>query len=82
MSCSSRRDGLCVHPEASRRTGCRPSPGVCRACPDYSGPDRGLGDTVHRVAVAVGIVEAVGPCAGCAKRRASLNDSVRFRREG
>jgi hypothetical protein len=51
-------------------------------CPDYAGPDRGLGDTVHRIAVATGIVEAVGTCAGCARRRASLNDSIRFRREG
>lgn len=82
MSCSSSRHGVCSHPEASRRTGSRPSPGVCRVCPDYAGPDRGLGDTVHRIAVATGIVEAVGTCAGCARRRASLNDSIRFRREG
>ena len=30
--------------------GGRPSHGVCRACPTYTGPNRGLGDWVHRFA--------------------------------
>ena len=46
-----------------------PSPGTCRVCGSYEGPDRGLGDTVARAAKAVGIK----PCGGCQKRREALN---------
>ena len=41
----------------------------CVECPDYVGPDRGIGDTIKRVASKVG----VKPCGGCQKRREALN---------
>jgi len=58
--------------------GGRPSPGVCRACDRYDGPDRGLGDTVHRIAQATGIAAVVervkgGPCGKCKERRRRWN---------
>jgi hypothetical protein len=58
--------------------GGRPSPGVCRGCDRYDGPDRGLGDTVHRLAQATGIAAVVefvngGPCGGCEERRRQMN---------
>ncbi len=41
----------------------------CAPCPEYRGPDRGLGDTIKRATDAVG----VKPCGGCQRRRESLN---------
>jgi hypothetical protein len=59
------------------RYGGKPSDGVCRQCPDYSGPSRGLGDTIDKITSATGIkavVKAVaGEGCGCAQRRVSLN---------
>jgi hypothetical protein len=72
-------EGRCTSPLALPLYGERPSAGVCRQCEHYDGPDRGLGDTVHRVAKATGvarIVKAVkGDCGACAKRRQALNDA-------
>lgn len=56
---------------------------VCAACADYEGPDRGLGDVVHRVAQATGLTKVVktvfkSDC-GCEKRRATLNTMVSFK---
>jgi hypothetical protein len=76
----------CKHHDGSRCTngialplyGATPSAGVCRVCAHYDGPDRGLGDTVHRVARATGVARVVravkgGDCGGCAERRRALN---------
>tara|TARA_R110002012_G_scaffold30807_5_gene92798 strand:+ start:211 stop:492 length:282 start_codon:yes stop_codon:yes gene_type:complete len=41
----------------------------CTSCKEYKGKDRGLGDTVKRIASAAG----VKPCGGCQKRREALN---------
>ena len=69
MSCEHHRDGVCSHSIAVVETGARPSLGVCARCAHYSGPSRGLGDIVAKVASTVGIK----PCGGCAKRREALN---------
>ena len=74
------RDGRCTNALALPLYGDTPSPGICARCEHYAGPDRGLGDTVARVARATGIaavartVERVTgrPC-GCAGRRVALN---------
>jgi hypothetical protein len=83
MSCEHWKDNRCTEPAAIRLHGARPSPGCCARCPHYRGPDRGLGDLVHRMAAASGVKRVVeravgGSCASCAKRRASLNDSIPF----
>ena len=84
MKCAHMVEGRCTHPEASAAFGDRPSRGVClTVCGEWSGPDRGLGDTVHRVLGAFGVTKAVerlapaGGC-GCAERRAALNRAVSF----
>jgi hypothetical protein len=46
-------------------------------CDAYSGPDRGAGDTIHRVASAVGIK----PCQGCRERRAAMNEGLPYARK-
>lgn len=77
MSCTFRIAEVCRHPRLERRP---VDDAACAACDRYAGPDRGLGDTVARVARATGIaavartVERVTgrPC-GCAKRREILN---------
>lgn len=77
MSCTFRIAEVCRHPRLERRP---VDDAACAACDRYAGPDRGLGDTVARVARATGIaavartVERVTgrPC-GCAGRRAALN---------
>jgi hypothetical protein len=68
-------------------------PETCRSCPEYSGPSRGLGDTVQKIARATGIERVVravvgrarpattGGC-GCQKRRESLNDAVPYSENG
>lgn len=70
----------CVHWDGGRCSlglwGGRPSPGTCRVCPDYEGPDRGVGDTVARATKAVGI----RPCGGCNKRRDRLNAAFPYGR--
>lgn len=57
--------------------GGKPSDGVCRLCPHYEGPSRGLGDTIDKITTATGIKAAVkafmGDDCGCEKRRQSLN---------
>lgn len=63
------------------RFGGKPSHGICGICKDYTGPPRGLGDTVHRVAHPIGqfinrttgknIVG--GTNCNCDKRRRRLN---------
>ena len=42
MTCRHYKDGCSLG-----LYGGRPSPGVCRQCPSYSGPPRGLGDVVR-----------------------------------
>lgn len=86
MSCAHHRDGRCTSALALPLYGDRPSAGICRRCEHYEGPDRGLGDTVHRVARATGVARVVkrvtkGGC-GCQKRRESLNDAVPFAEKG
>jgi len=62
-----------------------PSEGVCRICDRYSGPARGAGDVVHRIAETTGVGKLVRkfeamtgkPC-GCAERRAALNAAMPF----
>ena len=65
--------------------GGNPSIGICRVCDRYEGPDRGVGDTVHRFLVATGIAPiakaastATGKPCGCANRRAALNEALPF----
>jgi hypothetical protein len=41
----------------------------CTTCTEYSGPDRGLGDTVKRATSALGIKT----CGGCQARRERMN---------
>lgn len=86
MSCAHMVDGRCTSALALPLYGDRPSAGICRRCEHYEGPDRGLGDTVHRVARATGVARVVkrvtkGGC-GCQKRRESLNDAVPFAEKG
>jgi hypothetical protein len=56
--------------------------GVCGVCDKYRGCARGLGDTIHAIASATGIANAVeriaGLDCGCAERRAALNAAVPF----
>ena len=58
----------------------KPTDEDCGACSMYSGPTRGLGDVVHRVAATIGgdkiadkIKKATGKDCGCGRRRAKLN---------
>lgn len=86
MKCAHMVDGRCTSALALPLYGDRPSAGICRRCEHYDGPDRGLGDTVHRVARATGVARVVkrvtsGKC-GCQKRRESLNDAVPFAEKG
>ena len=58
--------------------------GVDWPCPrgkawGWTGPSRGLGDTVAKVIKAV-TLGRVKPCGGCGKRRAKLNRLVPYRR--
>lgn len=81
--CAHHVDGECTSAAALPLYGPRPSAGVCRACAHYEGPDRGLGDTVHRVARATGVTSVVraftgGDCGGCAERRKWLNGKVAY----
>jgi hypothetical protein len=41
----------------------------CETCKEYTGPDRGLGDTVKRATNALGLKT----CGGCQRRREALN---------
>lgn len=83
--CAHHDGSCCTNALALPLYGPTPSAGVCRVCAHYCGPDRGLGDTVHRVARATGIsrvVETVErvtglPC-GCPERRNRLNGFVPF----
>jgi hypothetical protein len=73
----------CSHWTGSRCSlglyGGTPSPGVCLRCDSYEGPDRGLGDTAHRVIRSVGLDRVVPKgCGGCSQRRAALNRIVPF----
>lgn len=84
VACTHWRDA-CTNALALPLYGATPSAGICRQCEHYDGPDRGLGDTIHRVAKATGVATVVkrvtgGDC-GCQRRRASLNDSVPFTNE-
>jgi hypothetical protein len=86
MSCAHHKNGRCTNALALPLYGDNPSAGICRRCEHYDGPDRGLGDTVHRVARATGVTRVVkrvtcGGC-GCQKRRESLNDSVPYSGNG
>jgi hypothetical protein len=69
----------CSHHDGVRCTlglfGGRPSEGVCRrACSSYDGPDRGIGDTIARVAAAFGIPK----CGACGRRQITLNAVMPF----
>jgi hypothetical protein len=62
--------GICHNLEANTRDGTvQVSVQRCFHCPQYEGPNRGLGDAVATVAKAVGFT----PCGGCQKRREALN---------
>lgn len=57
-----------------------PTDDDCATCSMYAGPDRGLGDKVHRAAVRVGADKIAGTFerltgrdCGCGRRRAKLN---------
>jgi len=58
-------------------------PDACEACDGYSGPSRGLGDVVAKVAQATGVAAVVkrvaGDGCGCSGRRAALNRAMPFR---
>lgn len=86
MSCAHHKDGRCTNALALPLYGDRPSAGICRRCEHYEGPDRGLGDTVQRVARATGVERVVkrvsGKGCGCQKRRESLNDAVPYSENG
>lgn len=83
--CAHHVGGECTNALALPLYGSNPSAGVCRVCAHYDGPDRGLGDTVHRVARATGVARVVKavermtgvPC-GCPERRTGLNGLVPF----
>lgn len=45
----------------------------CETCPKYEGKDRGLGDSIKRLADAVG----VKTCGKCQKRREAMNKATR-----
>jgi hypothetical protein len=84
MKCAHLVSLRCTHAESvAFRT--VPHPSVCGSCAHYEGPDRGLGDTVHRVASATGVTRVVKavermtgvPC-GCPERRNRLNGLVPF----
>jgi hypothetical protein len=80
----------CIHLQQRKCTsadafafGTIPHPRVCSSCDRYEGADRGLGDTVHRMAEATGVAGLVrrvagGDCGGCSKRRQWLNGKVAF----
>lgn len=80
MTCRALKDGRCTDARTPWARDLLIAPTICAGCEHYAGPDRGLGDTVARVARATGIaavartVERVTgrPC-GCAKRREILN---------
>lgn len=70
MTCRHLDDGICTQ----GLWGGRPEVRHCEACNRYDGPDRGLGDTVHRAIVTIGgakIAKREG--CGCGRRRAALN---------
>lgn len=78
MTCRHHIQLRCTHLEAVEAFGDDPSEGICRICPHYDGPARGLGDiveTVARVTGAAHIVKTVtrGQC-NCPQRRAALNE--------
>lgn len=79
MPCSHRIEGTCKHQE-SKFFGVRVNH-VCMSCPLYDGPDRGLGDTIKRIANATGVTavvdtvsRATGTDCGCQQRREKLNE--------
>ena len=48
-------------------------PAMCMTvCPEYDGPSRGLGDTVHKF-IQVTTLGMIRPCGGCKGRQAALN---------
>lgn len=62
--------------------GGKPSFGICAQCPSYSGPSRGLGDTVKKVFQATGIATVakaiMGDDCGCPQRQAKLNNLLPY----
>jgi len=59
----------------------KPSNGIClNICPQYQGPDRGLGDTVGRVIQTL-TAGKVKPCNACKKRQLKLNKLLPFHGE-
>lgn len=73
--CLSMKDGECANEKAVKSYGTHPHVSVChRVCPHYSGPSRGLGDTIADATKAVGI----SPCNACQKRRADLNNLIPY----
>ena len=70
MICDHLVDGRC----GQLLFGGTPSARQCESCNRYSGPDRGLGDKVHRAIVTIAgkRVEKMSGC-GCGRRRAALN---------
>ena len=80
----------CIHLQQRKCTssdafsfGTVPHPRVCASCKHYEGPDRGVGDTVHRALQSTGFTtifhKIVGKdCGGCSKRRVWLNGKLAY----
>ena len=62
----------CVHDPAVADYGATPHRAICRQCPHYDGPDRGMGDRVVRVLRAIN--PGHRPCKSCQRRREKLNN--------
>ncbi len=85
-ACTNYRDNACHSALALPLYGAHPSAGICRVCPYYDGPSRGLGDVIHKVTTRTGIARAVKivsnatgkPC-GCEERRRALNEQIPFK---
>ena len=52
----------------------------CGGCSEYSGPSRGLGDTVKNV-ISKATAGKVKPCAPCQKRREALNKMMGYKKK-
>ncbi len=58
----------------------KPTEENCMECKDYSGPSRGLGDTVKNV-ISKATGGKVKPCGACQKRREALNKMMGYKKK-